>query len=275
MLSYSKFIDNDRILNAAQNRPPLKPGDTDSVAVRILQAALIKTGFNIPDGATGYFGNQTALAIQDLERKFQLSVDQGVAGREVFQQLDDLLRGRAAPVVTFPSVLSVIIQAGVNTQTELQPYINKANELLNPFNALLRVVDARTPRLEYRDPFDETPIETLSLRKLAEKHTFEHHFALRIIHLPFKSPRTYGITSGGMFSLADGSTVRDFIIINAAKRRRDNTTLIHEMIHATGFVKHDKDDPESVFAEVDSDRSILRPHHAEALKSSFFSRTPK
>lgn len=275
MLSYSKFIDNDRILNASRNSPPLKPGDQDSSAVRILQEALIKTGFNIPDGATGYFGNQTTLAVQALERKFQLSVDDGVAGREVFQQLDDLLSGRAAPLMTFPSVLSLVIQAGFNTRTDLRPYINMANELLKPFDALLRVIDARNPKLDYRDPFDESPIETLSLRELAEKHTVERHFALRVIDLPFKSPKSYGITSGGKFLLADGSRVRDFVIINAAKRRHDNTTLLHEMIHATGIVGHDKNDPASVFAEVDSDRTILRPQHAEALKSSFFSRTPQ
>jgi hypothetical protein len=84
---------NARIQRAANNNPPIRRGDPDRVAVKLLQEALIASGFPMQAGADGIFGTQTANAIITAEKKFEFQVDAGVAGREVLGALDLSLRG--------------------------------------------------------------------------------------------------------------------------------------------------------------------------------------
>ena len=68
-LNFQKFAGNGRIRSAADNAPPMKPGESDRVAVKILQDALIQAGFPIRDGATGFYGPETVAAVILSEKK--------------------------------------------------------------------------------------------------------------------------------------------------------------------------------------------------------------
>lgn len=83
---------NARIQRAA-NGTPMRAGESDKAAVKLLQEALIAAGFAIPAGATGNYMQQTAAAVVAAERRFGFRVDAGIAGREVIGALDLRLRG--------------------------------------------------------------------------------------------------------------------------------------------------------------------------------------
>ncbi len=86
--------DNRRIQAAAINAPPMHPNEPDAAAVKLLQRALIDTGALHIGAPTGFYGPQTAEAVRDIEGTFALSVDQGVAGKQVLEVLDLLLQGK-------------------------------------------------------------------------------------------------------------------------------------------------------------------------------------
>lgn len=88
---------NARIQRAANNQPPMRQQDGDRVAVKLLQQALIQSGFPMAAGADGHFGPQTAGAVVAAEKRFGFKVDAGVAGREVIGALDLSLRGWNPP----------------------------------------------------------------------------------------------------------------------------------------------------------------------------------
>lgn len=88
---------NARIQRAANNQPPMRQNDGDRVAVKLLQQALIQSGFPMEGGADGAFGPNTARAVIAAERRFEFVVDAGVAGREVLGALDLSLRGWNPP----------------------------------------------------------------------------------------------------------------------------------------------------------------------------------
>ena len=88
---------NARIQRAANNLPPMRQNDGDKVAVKLLQQALIQSGFPMEGGADGAFGPNTARAVVAAERRFEFIVDAGVAGREVLGALDLSLRGWNPP----------------------------------------------------------------------------------------------------------------------------------------------------------------------------------
>lgn len=88
---------NARIQRAANNQPPMRQNDGDHAAVKLLQQALIQSGFPMAGGADGFFGPNTARAVVAAERRFEFVVDAGVAGREVLGALDLSLRGWNPP----------------------------------------------------------------------------------------------------------------------------------------------------------------------------------
>lgn len=88
---------NARIQSAANNNPVMQQQEGDTVAVRLLQEALIQSGFPIAAGPTGFFGPQTASAVVAAEARFGFQTDAGLAGREVFGALDLSLRGWNPP----------------------------------------------------------------------------------------------------------------------------------------------------------------------------------
>ena len=88
---------NARVQRAANNQPPMRQGEGDRVAVKLLQQALIESGFPMAAGADGAFGPQTAGAVVAAEKQFAFTVDAGIAGREVLGALDLSLRGWKPP----------------------------------------------------------------------------------------------------------------------------------------------------------------------------------
>jgi hypothetical protein len=81
---------------------PVRYGQRGS-AVKALQECLIELGYNIPSGATGYYGNQTAAAVLEFYR--DANIQQGVA-----------LRGRS-----FGSLgISALRQLVASTETETE-----------------------------------------------------------------------------------------------------------------------------------------------------------
>jgi hypothetical protein len=66
----------------------LRFGDSGP-AVKAVQEALIDAGFAIPDGPTGFFGQQTSGAVIDFKRAFSLSPDDPVAGIQTLTTLDN------------------------------------------------------------------------------------------------------------------------------------------------------------------------------------------
>ncbi|MGL4549906.1 MAG: peptidoglycan-binding domain-containing protein [Gemmataceae bacterium] len=88
---------NARAQRAANNNTPMRQGEGDRAAVKLLQEALIRSGFEMAAGADGFYGPQTAAAVVAAEKRFGFTVDAGVAGREVFGALDLALRGWDPP----------------------------------------------------------------------------------------------------------------------------------------------------------------------------------
>jgi hypothetical protein len=95
---------------------------------------------------------------------------------------------------------------------------------------------------------------------------------LRVIVHPLTDPQpTFGVTKYGPY---DGEHLGTCVILNADLQRSDNITLLHEMIHAAGFLVHDseKDTPGSIkddtsaFSSLDH-RDHVRDVHAARLKS--------
>ncbi|RQO43187.1 hypothetical protein DBV14_26220 [Variovorax sp. KBW07] len=88
---------NARIQRAANNNTPMRQHEPDRAAVKLLQEALIRSGFPMAAGADGAFGPQTASAVVAAEKHFGFTVDPGSAGREVIGALDLSLRGWKPP----------------------------------------------------------------------------------------------------------------------------------------------------------------------------------
>lgn len=84
---------NTRLRAAAINAPGMAAFDPDQVAVRLLQQALAITGVMPTIKVDGIYGQQTAGAVRALEKRFNLTLDGGAAGRQVMGVLDLMLRG--------------------------------------------------------------------------------------------------------------------------------------------------------------------------------------
>ena len=90
-LTADRWKQNRRLQQASDDKPAMRRGEPNREAVKLLQQALIDCGFPIADGATGNYLSETAAAVRAVEQKFNLSRDDGVAGREVLSALDALL----------------------------------------------------------------------------------------------------------------------------------------------------------------------------------------
>src|SRR5262245_35451259 len=96
-LTASKWKESRRLQAASENNHSMKFGEPDHEAVRLLQQVLIQCGFPIPAGPTGNYMSETAGAVRAVEQRFNLTRDDGVAGREVLTTLDGLLNKQAPP----------------------------------------------------------------------------------------------------------------------------------------------------------------------------------
>jgi hypothetical protein len=186
----------------------------------------------------------------------------------------------AAPAAgqQFPADLDILWQAtaaAVKRAAHRHLFlIPKANEILRPLgmeviSSVTSFPDVTLANNDVVDPRFQS--DTWRVRKDSEKQRPGFPKVLRVIVCPFDpgSP-AFGVTDGGTL---DGQTFPFFILLNANKLREDRCTLLHEMIHAaTGLGEGDHDpDPDSVFS-VGSNRSVLKPEHAQALSKAFFAR---
>jgi peptidoglycan hydrolase-like protein with peptidoglycan-binding domain len=94
-LSWEVWRGEQRVQRAELSNPSFKPGESGQ-PVHLLQAALILTGFDIPNHGivppsriqNNNYGAQTSAAVRAAELRFGLTRDGGVAGREVVGRLD-------------------------------------------------------------------------------------------------------------------------------------------------------------------------------------------
>jgi peptidoglycan hydrolase-like protein with peptidoglycan-binding domain len=100
-----------RLQAAADNKPALRIGET-SVAVKILQQALLDLGYPMPISTRragrpdGIFGDETQATVTAFQQTQGLSAD-GVAGRHTLHRLDVLFAIReAAAKASFAIILN-------------------------------------------------------------------------------------------------------------------------------------------------------------------------
>lgn len=105
-LTSPRFISNQQLQRASENRPPLRRGSSGG-GVRLLQQALIDSGFPLPvstrrhNSPDGIYGQETFEKIKAYQRRHTIGLD-GIAGRQTLSQMDSLLRGPATPLPSLP-----------------------------------------------------------------------------------------------------------------------------------------------------------------------------
>lgn len=104
-LQSQRFLQNERLRNASENKPALRQGESGE-AVVIVQLALIDLGHAMPRSTRsgrklpdGIFGTETLQVVKDFQRDSGLAVD-GVVGRDTLAELERqiiaLIVGKAA-----------------------------------------------------------------------------------------------------------------------------------------------------------------------------------
>jgi peptidoglycan hydrolase-like protein with peptidoglycan-binding domain len=135
---------NQRLQNAALNKPPMRQLDPDKAAVTLLQKALVDTGIAPLIKVDGIFGPKTAAAVRTVETRFNMDLDEGVAGRQTLGILDILLQGgrlgsdlaRSDTLLAGQKVLAAIINLNAfkgNLVTGSPTSPQTANALLTHF----------------------------------------------------------------------------------------------------------------------------------------------
>ena len=99
-LQYPLFAGNDRIQQAANNSPCMAFGERGT-AVAILQAALVDLGYAMPitmktGTPDGIYGSETKAVVLKFQTDQKLGKD-GIAGRETFTRLDQLIMAKQKP----------------------------------------------------------------------------------------------------------------------------------------------------------------------------------
>ncbi|QDU29073.1 hypothetical protein ETAA8_41800 [Anatilimnocola aggregata] len=149
--------------------------------------------------------------------------------------------------------------------------IVKANSLL--FSWGMRIVEPTMgtliwPHVDVVDP--RYTADVARVRRASDRVTPGFPNLVRVIVCPFIAHYPYyGATYGN-----NGGTGLDapFILIDSNKRREDNCTMLHEMIHAAEtrlLEEHHDPDPTNVFSTSDN-RSVLNYYYAEILSRAFF-----
>lgn len=178
----------------------------------------------------------------------------------------------------FPATLRVAFQlAATDKKTGLhnehvlrQQQPQRANELLAPYD--MKLVTSEHGFFVF--PFDIDPTvssDVAALRKAAEKHLPGMSGVLRVIICDFENGSDSNAVTVGRVTFVDGFP--NFILLNSRRRRADNGTLLHEMIHASDDAlmfdaAHDSDN-DSIFSW-GLQRTVLKPGHAAALQKAFF-----
>ncbi len=122
------FANNARICGAATNAPPMRRGEADRVAVRILQNMMIAVGAgtmrrSIRDGELdGDYGGETERAVQRFQETHQLGgrrrKGDGIAGQRVWEKLDVVAPHGLVPINLTPHMASVTPLAETRETTD-------------------------------------------------------------------------------------------------------------------------------------------------------------
>ena len=193
-------------------------------------------------------------------------VGQGSRGTTVAQQTTPQVAPANLNILW--QVTTLAAKRGAHRQLSL---ISRALELLRPHNIGIMSSVSSPPDA----PFANEDIvdsrfrdDVFAMRKAADKVRPGFLNVLRIVVCPFESGSVYyGLTDGGTLN---GSTFPDFILINVNKIRDDMGTFLHEAVHATGLKDHDNDET-SIFSGAPN-RTVLKPEHAQRLRTAFFAR---
>jgi len=176
-----------------------------------------------------------------------------------------------------PADLDILWQpsTGAVNANRVLKYLIKAISMLKPFGMGIMSSVAAPPDAPF--PYDlevnaEKFDDCLAVRKAAETVRPGFPKVLRILACPFlkKQSDTFGATHPGT---SDG-VFPQFILLNTATFRTDESTLLHEMIHAADLSlrneDHDKDE-DSIFSW-GTTRTVLKAKHAAVINKAFFAR---
>ena len=127
------FRDNGRIRNAAENAPPMRRGERDTEAVRILQnalmavnAATMRRSIRSDGTLDGDYGGETVAAVARFQAMAGQAEDggsgDGIAGRMTWLALDERAPHEPVPVsvtptpVVTPQPMSAALSIGISSR---------------------------------------------------------------------------------------------------------------------------------------------------------------
>lgn len=150
--------------------------------------------------------------------------------------------------------------------------VGRAGELVVQFGMLVaHNGDASSLTIPYPHVVQVDHTDALILRKAANNLLPAAPNVLQVIVCPFPDgDPAFGFTSGNGIDPFQAQFA-NYILINAKKSRDDRGTLLHEMIHAATNLPESSHDQlrQSIFS-IETNRTLLRPEHAQALNESFF-----
>ncbi|MEM1048117.1 MAG: peptidoglycan-binding protein [Pseudomonadota bacterium] len=113
VLASPRFSNNETLIAASNNNPPLRRGSRGE-GVRLVQQALIDLGYPMPASVRRYgspdgiYGTETVTKVRAFQSDQSLGRD-GIAGRNTMHKLDELLPGAAPPLPPLPAGTNVRI----------------------------------------------------------------------------------------------------------------------------------------------------------------------
>lgn len=132
-LKSPRFVNNARLQKAADNNPAMLRGEKGE-AVRLLQQALIDLGFEMPisvrkyGSPDGIFGDETVKKVREFQAKQTLKQD-GIAGRDTFTRLDQLLPNPAPPLPPLPNAGKFLYKVRVHLRSISVPKVSEFTQL--------------------------------------------------------------------------------------------------------------------------------------------------
>lgn len=133
-LKSPRFNRSEQLIRASDNNPPLN-GGTQGEGVRLLQQALIDSGFPMPisirrfGSPDGIYGRETKDAVRGFQRQHKLSPD-GIAGRGTMAKLDELFPGDGEPLPPLPG-LKYTHRVKLHFRSIANPVVSEFNAIRN------------------------------------------------------------------------------------------------------------------------------------------------
>ena len=106
-LSSPRFSNNQTLVSAEQNSPPLRRG-SQGEGIRLIQQALIDLGLPMPISTSRYgspdgiYGNETVSKVRQFQLAHPPLSKDGVVGGNTMRKLDRLLPNSAPPLPPLP-----------------------------------------------------------------------------------------------------------------------------------------------------------------------------